>query len=59
MPVILAVQKAAIRSIVVRSQPGQIVLETLSQKYPSQKRSGVVAQGIGPEFKPQYHTKNK
>jgi hypothetical protein len=30
-PVILAIQKAEIR-IVVRSQPGQIVHETLSQK---------------------------
>jgi hypothetical protein len=31
----------------VRSQPGQIVLQTLSQKkYPSQKRAGVVAQAV-------------
>jgi hypothetical protein len=33
--------------------PGQIVLETLSRKTLSQKA------GIGPEFKPQYHTKKK
>jgi hypothetical protein len=35
------------------------VQETLSQKYPSQKRAGGVAQGIGPEFKPQYWGKKK
>jgi hypothetical protein len=35
--VIPATQEAGIRRIVVRSQPGQIVQETLSQKYPSQK----------------------
>jgi hypothetical protein len=29
--------------------------ETLSQKNPSQKRAGGVAQDAGPEFKPQYH----
>jgi hypothetical protein len=28
-------------------------LETLSQKNPSQKRTGGVAQSVGPEFKPQ------
>jgi hypothetical protein len=32
MPVILDTQEADIRSIMVQSQPGQIVLETLSQK---------------------------
>jgi hypothetical protein len=47
MPVILATQEAEIRRVVVRSQPGQIVRETLSQKY-----TGGVAQGKGPEFKP-------
>jgi hypothetical protein len=35
-------------------------LETLYQKHPSQKkRAGGVAQGVGPEFKPQYHQKKK
>jgi hypothetical protein len=33
--------------------------KTLSQKNPSQERAGGVAQGIGPEFKPQYHKKKK
>jgi hypothetical protein len=28
------------------------------EKNPSQKRAGVVVQGVGPEFKPHYH-KNK
>jgi hypothetical protein len=52
MPVILAIQEAEIRRIIVRSQPGQIVCETLSQKNPIQKRAGGVVQDVGPEFKP-------
>jgi hypothetical protein len=59
MPVILATQEAAIRRIVVQSQPGQIVGETLSRKNPSGKRAVRVAQGVGPEFKPQYRKKKK
>jgi hypothetical protein len=47
IPVILAIQKAEIRRIMVQSQPRQIVLETLSQK-----KAGGVAQDVGPEFKP-------
>jgi hypothetical protein len=43
----------------VQSQPGQIVRETLSRKTPSPKRAGGVAQGEGPEFKPQYQKKEK
>jgi hypothetical protein len=58
MPVILAIQEAEIRRITVQSQPRQIVCETLSQKHPSymhqKKKTGGVAQGVGPEFKPQY-----
>jgi hypothetical protein len=54
-PVISATQEAEIRRIEVQSQPRQIVLETLYRKNPSQKRAGGVAQGVGPEFKPQYH----
>jgi hypothetical protein len=37
MPLILATQEAEIRRIVVQSQPGEIVLKNLPQKYPSQK----------------------
>jgi hypothetical protein len=59
MPVILATQEAEIRRIEVWSQPGQIVPETLSQKKHLQKRAGGVAQGVGPEFKLQYHKKKK
>jgi hypothetical protein len=33
MPVILATKEAEIRRIQFRSQPGQIVLKTLSRKY--------------------------
>jgi hypothetical protein len=36
-----------------------MVLKTLSQKKLSQKRAGGVAQGEGPEFKPQYCKKTK
>jgi hypothetical protein len=38
MSVILAIQEAEIRRTVVQSQSGEIVLQTLSQKYPTQKR---------------------
>jgi hypothetical protein len=37
----------------------QIVLKTLSQKYPHKKRAGVVAHSEGSEFKPQYRKKKK
>jgi hypothetical protein len=61
MPVIIAIQEAEIRRIVVQSQPwansswDPIPLK----KNPSQKRTGGVAQGIGSEFKPQYQKTNK
>jgi hypothetical protein len=55
----LATQEAERRRIAVQSQPGQIVHETLSQKKPITKRAGGVAQGVGPEFKPQYCKKQK
>jgi hypothetical protein len=35
MLIILAIQEAEIRRIKVRSQPRQIVLEPLAQKYPT------------------------
>jgi hypothetical protein len=38
IPVILATQEAVISRIVVQIQPEQIVCETLSQKYPTQKK---------------------
>jgi hypothetical protein len=38
MPVILATQEAEIGRIMVQSQLRQIVLKTLSQKHPSQKK---------------------
>jgi hypothetical protein len=58
-PVNPATQEAQMKRIEIQSQPGQIVLETLSQKNLSQKRAGGVAQGEGPEFKPQYSKKKK
>jgi hypothetical protein len=36
-PVIQATEEAEIRRIEVQSQPGQVVQETLSRKYPSEK----------------------
>jgi hypothetical protein len=33
--------------------------ETLSQKHLHKNKAGAVAQGVGPEFKPQYHKKKK
>jgi hypothetical protein len=42
---------------VVQSQPGQIVHKTVFLKTLLKNRAGGVAQGEGPEFKPQYHQK--
>jgi hypothetical protein len=33
--------------------------KTLSQRNPSQNRASGVAQGVGPQFKPQYNNNNK
>jgi hypothetical protein len=57
MPVISATQKTEIRRI--WNQPGQTVFEPLSQKTPSQKWTSGMAQGVGPEFKPQNCKKRK
>jgi hypothetical protein len=59
MPIILATEEAEIRKIAAQSQPGQIVQETPSQKKTITKKAGGVAQGIGLEFKLQYHKKKK
>jgi hypothetical protein len=52
-------QEAEIRGIAVWSQPGQIVWQDPILKTPITKRTGGVAQGVGPEFKPQYCQKKK
>jgi hypothetical protein len=57
MLIILDTQEAEIRRIAVPNQPRQIVCVTLSGKKYHRKRAGEVAQGIGPEFKPQYGKK--
>jgi hypothetical protein len=44
---------------VVRSQPGQIVRETLSQKKPSQKWADGVAQDVGLSSSPRPSTTKK
>jgi hypothetical protein len=59
MPVIPVTQETEIRRIMVPSQPRKTVHETLSQRNPSQKSTGGVAQGIGPEFKLRYCKKKK
>jgi hypothetical protein len=43
IPIILATQEAKIKRITVQDQPKQIVLETLSQKHPTQRKVGKVA----------------
>jgi hypothetical protein len=52
LSVILATQEAEIRRITIQSLSGQI--KTLHKN-----RAGGVAQGEGPEFKPQYRKQNK
>jgi hypothetical protein len=60
MPVILATQEAAIRRIAFQSQLRQIVQPDLISKKPvTIERDGGVAQGVGPDFKPQYRKINK
>jgi hypothetical protein len=59
LPVILATQEAEIRRISIQNQPGQTVCRNLSQKTLHKNRAGGVAQGEGPEFKPQYYQKTK
>jgi hypothetical protein len=61
MPANLATKETEIRRIKVQSQPKQIAHEgkILSQKTHDKKRAGRVAQGVGPEFKPQYQNKKK
>jgi hypothetical protein len=54
MPAILATQEPEDRRIIDQNQFWNIVCDILSQKQPSQERNGVGAQGVGPEFKPQY-----
>jgi hypothetical protein len=59
-PVKPATQKAEIRRIKVQSQPGEIVCrDPILKKAIMRKRAGGVAQGEGPEFKPQHHTHTK
>jgi hypothetical protein len=46
MIIILATQEAEIKRIMVCGQPGQIVWETVSQKYSMKKRTSRVAQVV-------------
>jgi hypothetical protein len=58
-PIILAIQKAAIRRVKVGRQRAKKVHETLSRKLLHKNRAGGVAQGESPEFKPQYSQKKE
>jgi hypothetical protein len=57
MHIIVVTQEAEIREIMVPSQSRQIVCKSQLKKKPSQKRAGIMAQGVGPEFKSQYYKK--
>jgi hypothetical protein len=60
MPVILATQEAEIRGLQFKASPcRQFERPYLKKKNKSQKSAGVVAQGDGPDFKPQYSKKKK
>jgi hypothetical protein len=51
-PVILPNYEAEIKRIAVQNQLWQMVRDTLSRR--KHHNTGGVAQGVGPEFKPQY-----
>jgi hypothetical protein len=59
MPVIPAIQEAVISWMMVRTQPVQMVLKTLSRKNPSQKKGWWSASGVDSEFQAQYRQKKK
>jgi hypothetical protein len=58
-PVIIPTQEVEIRRITVQSQPRKNSVRPYLKKQPSQRRAGGMAQDVGPEFKPQYHTQKK
>jgi hypothetical protein len=43
----------------LKPAPGKWFMRPYLEKKPLTKRAGGVAQGVGPEFKPQYHKKKK
>jgi hypothetical protein len=59
MPIILATQEAEIRRIEVQTQPRQKLERPYLRKTLHKKWSSGVAQGVGPEFKPQSRKKKK
>jgi hypothetical protein len=52
-PIILATQEAEIRNHSSKPAPANSLRDPILKKKPSQNRAGGVAQGVGPEFKPQ------
>jgi hypothetical protein len=58
-PVIPFTQEAEIRRIAVQGQPGTEFARPYLKKTHHKKRSGGVAPGVDPEFKPQYRKKKK
>jgi hypothetical protein len=59
MPIILTTQEADIRRILIQSQSRANSSRDPISKNLSQKRASGVAQGVVPEFKPQYCKKRK
>jgi hypothetical protein len=55
-PLILSTQEAEIK---IQSQPQANSSQDPISKNASQKRAGGVPQGVGLDFKPQYHKKKK
>jgi hypothetical protein len=58
VPVILVIQEAEIRRLMVQSQPRQILRPYL-EKIHHKKSTGRMAQGVGPEFKPSTKKKKR
>jgi hypothetical protein len=59
MPIILATWRQGSGGLQFKASLGKQFVRPHLEKNPSQKRAGGVAQGIGPEFKLQYHTQKK
>jgi hypothetical protein len=63
MPVVLATQEAEIRRVMVskpaRASSLQDPISIKKPQKPSRERVGGVGQGVGPEFKLQYHKMNR
>jgi hypothetical protein len=57
-PITLATQEAEIKRIKVQSNQANSLRDPILKKAHHKTRAGRVAQGVDPEFKPQYQKKN-